>query len=95
MGVEKLEKQQETILLNEQNNCFIVDWLTVTLHGCNPDYVKWLIGMDRSDIPWKHEVKFRNGYPVHDSWNGVTISYGADDASFYKVYRCGPYQSTT
>lgn len=92
-----MEKQPNPILLNEQNNCFLIDWLTVTIHGCHPDYVKWLIGMDRSDIPWKYEEKFRNGYPVHESWNGVTISYGADDVRFYKdgVDKKGVFRSAS
>lgn len=78
-----MENRPEPILLSEQNNCFLVDWLTVVFHGCNPEYVKWLLGLDGEDVPWIKEEKFRNGYPVHYTWNGVTISYGADDLRYY------------
>lgn len=78
-----MENRPETLLLAEQNNCFLVDWLTVVFHGIDPAYVKWLLGLDGTDIPWNKEEKFRNGYPVHYTWNGITISYGADDLRYY------------
>lgn len=36
------------------------------------------------EIPWETTEKFRNGYPMQTYWNGITISYGADDERFYK-----------
>ena len=76
---------ENTVLaLAEKNNVFIIDWLTFTAHGETVEYLKWLLGLDRPEIPWEYSEKFRNGYPVHIHWNGVTISYGADDAQWYK-----------
>ena len=77
-------ENHNVLQLAENNNLFLVDWLTVTFHRCSPEYIKWLIGLDSSDIPWLETEKFRNGYPVHYTWNGITISFGADEARFYK-----------
>lgn len=77
-------ENQPVFQLAVKNNVFLIDWLTVTFHGCSPEYIKWLIGLDDRDIPWLDEEKFRNGYPAHYTWNGITISYGADDGRFYK-----------
>ena len=70
--------------LAEQNNCFLIDWLTFVAHGDSVDYLKFVLGLDSPDIPWETEEKFRNGYPLQCYWNGITISYGADDERFYK-----------
>lgn len=68
----------------KQENCFLIDWLTFTAHGCTVDDIKSLLGMTGPDIPWENTEKFRNGYPLQCYWNGVTISYGADDERHYK-----------
>ena len=93
-GVRKLEKQnnpfplqgmdQQPLALASQNNLFLIDWLTFVAHGSTVGYLKWLLGLDGPDIPWETEQKFRNGYPMQTYWNGITISYGADDERFYK-----------
>lgn len=70
--------------LVEANNCFLIDWFTVSFKGADVGFIKWLIGLDGADIPWEEVTKFRNGYPAHYIWNGITISYGADDPQFYK-----------
>lgn len=82
--VIKLEKQTSPILLESKNNVFLIDWLTFVAHGDSVDYIKWLLGLDGPDIPWETSEKFRNGYPQQCYWNGITISYGADDERFYK-----------
>ena len=69
--------------LSAQNNVFLIDWLTFVSHGDSVDYLKWLLGLDSPEIPWETSVKFRNGYPVQTYWNGITISYGADDSQYY------------
>lgn len=63
---------------------FIIDWLTVVYHGSSLAEVKESIGMDSPSIPWIEEEKYRNGYPLQCYWNGITISYGADDPRFSK-----------
>ncbi len=85
-GVKKLEKLEISSLpvLAEKNNVFLVDWLTFTVHGATVFDVKSLLGMTSPDIPWEETEKFRNGYPLQCYWNGVTISYGADQERFYK-----------
>lgn len=82
--VEKLENQDISNLAEYKENVFLIDWLTVTCHGCTVDDVKQLIGMDSSDIPWEITERFMNGYPLRCYWNGVTIYYGADEERYYK-----------
>lgn len=82
-GSKKLENLTFVPALTEKNNCFLIDWLTFTAHGDTVDYLKWLLGLDDPSIPWQEEVKFRNGYPVQCYWQGITISYGADDERYY------------
>lgn len=90
-GLEMLEKQDFTLPeitpvfeLPSENNVFLIDWITFVAHGESVDYMKYLLGLDSPDIPWQVEMKFRNGYPMQCSWNGITISYGADDERYYK-----------
>lgn len=79
-----MENQVYPLSLPENNNVFLIDWLTFVAHGDSVDYLKWLLGLDAADIPWETTEKFRNGYPMQCYWNGITISYGADDERFYK-----------
>lgn len=72
------------LLLQSENNVFLIDWLTFVAHGETVDYLKYILGLDSPSIPWTTEQKFRNGYPMQDYWNGITISYGAEDERFYK-----------
>ncbi len=74
---------QQPLALQQQNNCFLIDWLSVTLHGVTPEFVKALIGLDDASIPWEELEQFRNGYPRHYAWSGITISFGADEERFY------------
>ena len=70
-------------LLNEKNNVFLIDWLTVVFHADTVDSIKSKLGLSGSDIPWESVQKFQNGYPMHERFSGITISYGADDVRFY------------
>lgn len=79
-----MENLSKPLALASENNCFLIDWLTFVAHGESVDYIKYLLGLDSSDIPWEVTEKFRNGYPMQCYWNGITISYGADDQRFYK-----------
>lgn len=88
-GLKKLENRNFTIsdtpiALPEKNNVFLIDWLTFTAHGETVEYIKYLLGLDDPSIPWEDIEKFRNGYPMQCYWNGITISYGADDEKYYK-----------
>lgn len=67
-----------------EQNVFLIDWLTFVAHGATVDDMKALLGVTSQDIPWEETEKFRNGYPLQCYWNGITISYGADDERFYK-----------
>ena len=79
-----LENQGTVLSLASENNVFLIDWLTFVAHGDSVDYIKWLLGLDSKEIPWETTEKFRNGYPLQCYWNGITISYGADDERYYK-----------
>ena len=79
-----MEKQDISPSAEITENLFLIDWLTVVYHGCTVDDVKKSIGMDSSKIPWEDRVKFRNGYPCQCYWNGITISYGADNIEYVK-----------
>lgn len=79
-----MENQIYPLSLPSYNNVFLIDWLTFVAHGDSVDYIKWLLGLDSSQIPWEEEEKFRNGYPLQCYWNGITISYGADLEKYYK-----------
>lgn len=72
------------LALTSEINVFLIDWLTFVCHGDTLDYIKWLLGLDSREIPWEITEKFRNGYPMQCYWNGITISYGADDERYYK-----------
>lgn len=78
-----MENTSYPLSLESQNNVFLIDWITFVAHGDSVDYLKWLLGLDSPDIPWETSEKFRNGYPMQCYWNGITISYGADDERFY------------
>lgn len=79
-----MDNSGKPLALASENNCFLIDWLTFVAHGESVDYIKYLLGLDDKDIPWEVTEKFRNGYPMQCYWNGITISYGADDERFYK-----------
>lgn len=79
-----MEKQDISTSSEITENLFLIDWLTVVYHGCTVEDVKKSIGMNSSKIPWEDQVKFRNGYPCQCYWNGITISYGADDIEYVK-----------
>lgn len=77
-----MENPQKPILLNEQNNVFLIDWLTVVFHDVHLSDVIDLLGLPAS-TPWQEKQIFRNGYPMQTFWNGICISWGADDIRFY------------
>lgn len=74
----------DTSVTQVTENIFLIDWLTVVYHGCTVDEVKESLGLLSSKIPWVDVEKYRNGYPCQSFWNGITISYGADDPAYAK-----------
>lgn len=74
---------ESQVLLAEQNNVFLIDWLTVVFHDQTVFGVKQLLGLVNSDIPWQDRKVFTNGYPVTTFWNNISIRWGADDSSYY------------
>lgn len=77
-----MENQPVPVLLNQQNNVFLIDWLTVVFHDCKVCDIMELLGLPVS-TPWQEKQIFRNGYPMQTFWNGICISWGADDIRFY------------
>lgn len=82
-GVIKVQVFESSLTM-ENCNIFLIDWLTVTCHGCTVDDIISLLGMSDKNIPWQDLEKYRNGYPRQRFWNGITISYGADDPDYVK-----------
>ena len=78
------ENQSPPILLEEKNNVFLIDWLTVVFHDVSVSFVQSLLGLNGPDIPWETEHAFRNGYPCRTSYKHINILWGADDERFYK-----------
>lgn len=69
--------------LQPQNNLFLIDWLTFVSHSDTVQSLEIMLGLYGKNIPWEEGSFFRHGYPMHKTWNGITISWGADDSRFY------------
>lgn len=79
--MKKLENQLLPIVRN-LDNVFLIDWLSVTFHGCKVDEVQSILGMTKYD--WVTSSSFVNGYPMSTSFSNIHIRWGADDARFYR-----------
>ena len=64
-------------------NCILIDWLTVTLHGFTVREVQLLLGLDPEKFTWTEMRVFRNGYPMQTMFNNISIRWGADRAEYY------------
>ena len=73
----------QPLALASHNNCFLIDWLTVTFHNVPVAYVQALLGMPEPEYPWEHERVFCNGYPMQTKLGHITIRWGADDERYY------------
>lgn len=82
--MKKLENHGKTLLLNEKNNVFLIDWLTVVFHAETVTGIQLKLGLLDPSIPWETEHSFKNGYPMQTSWSNINIRWGADDPAFYK-----------
>ena len=84
MGVNKLENQNPVLMLAQENNVFLIDWITVVFHDVSVSFVQSLLGLNDPSVPWETEHSFRNGYPCRTSYRNINILWGADDERFYK-----------
>ena len=79
--MKKLEKQSLPIVRN-LDNVFLIDWLSITFHGCRVDEIQSMLGMTKYD--WITSSSFVNGYPMVSSFSNIHIRWGADDARYYR-----------
>lgn len=84
MGVNKLENLNPVLMLAQENNVFLIDWITVVFHDVSVSFVQSLLGLNDPSVPWETEHSFRNGYPCRTSYRNINILWGADDERFYK-----------
>ena len=74
----------QVLSLAQENNVFLIDWLTVVFRDVSVPFIQALLGMDDPGIPWETEYSFRHGYPCRTTYRNITILWGADDERFYK-----------
>lgn len=71
-------------MLEEQNNVFLIDWITVVFHNASVPLIQSILGLSAPDVPWETEQAFRNGYPCRTTYKHINILWGADEERFYK-----------
>lgn len=76
-----MENQHLPIVRNLEN-VFLIDWLTVTFHGCKVDEVQSILGL--TNVNFTSSSSFINGYPMDTSFSNIHIRWGADDPGFYR-----------
>lgn len=76
-----MENRTKILRLNEQNNLFVIDWLTVTFHTDTVTSIQ--VMLDLFTYPWETKNSFINGYPLDTSFSNIHIRWGADDPRFY------------
>ncbi len=75
-------KNSNLPIVRNLHNVFLIDWFTVTLHGCHVDDVQSMLGLEA--MPWQNSSKFINGYPMDCFFGHIHIRWGADDPQFYR-----------
>lgn len=68
-------------ILRNLDNCFLIDWLTVTFHCVKVWDVQQILGM--KDVPWIVNHSFVNGYPLDLNFGHIHIRHGADNPAYY------------
>ena len=68
-------------IVRNLDNCFLIDWLTVTFHGLQVWDVKQILGMN--DVPWSLNNSFVNGYPLDLNFGHIHIRHGAENPAYY------------
>lgn len=56
-------------------NCILIDWVTVTFRGLEPDDLISYLGL--SSLPFETMDKWMFGYPCRKFYDGISILYGA------------------
>lgn len=79
------------LLLAQQNNCFLVDWLTVVFHDESVMGVMLKLGMH--SLEWDTKCSFINGYPMDTYFGHIHIRWGADDPVYYRTDEKGSADS--
>ena len=79
--MKKLENRLLPIVRN-LDNVFLIDWLSITFHGCKVDEIQSMLGLTKYD--WTTTSSFVNGYPMVSSFSNIHIRWGADDPRFYR-----------
>lgn len=69
-------------ILRNLDNCFLIDWLTVTFHGVQVWDVQQIVGL-KETVPWTLSHSFINGYPLDLSFGHIHIRHGADNPAYY------------
>ena len=69
-------------IVRNLENVFLIDWLTVTFHGCQVDEVQSILGL--TNVDFTSSSSFINGYPMDTSFSNIHIRWGADDPRFYR-----------
>lgn len=90
--MKKLENRLLPIVRN-LDNIFLIDWLSITFHGCKVDEVQSMLGLTNYD--WITTSSFINGYPMVTSFSNIHIRWGADDPQFYRdsIDKSGAFRS--
>lgn len=86
-----MESSPSSLLLAEQNNCFLIDWLTVTFHAETVFGLQVKLGMEH--LEWSSKSSFINGYPMDTNYGHIHIRWGADDPAFYRTDEKGTAES--
>ena len=68
-------------IVRNLDNCFLIDWLTVTFHGLQTWDVKQIL--DLKTVPWQVKHSFINGYPLDLCFGHIHIRHGADNPAYY------------
>lgn len=84
---------ENRLIIRNLENVFLIDWLSITFHGCKVDELQSMLGLTKYD--WVTTSSFVNGYPMVTSFSNIHIRWGADDPRFYRdsVDKSGAFRS--
>lgn len=80
-----MENSSLPIISPSAGNFFLIDWITVTFQSETVTSLKYKLGLGDPSIDWTSKLSFKNGYPMEDSFMNISILWGADDPTYYKV----------
>lgn len=67
---------ENTVLLNQDQDLILIDWLTVTSKCDSVQSMIELLGMTDPGIIWETKEAYMNGYPMRCHFNGINILSG-------------------